>query len=133
MTSEGRTPTHAAWCEAARSDRWPSCGYACSTTWEDEPGRVLSGEDARMTEPAEARITCQAMPWQAEGRLHDGRWFYMRVRHNVAELGLGATLDDAIDDSENDPSIDGAPHSPTDDEGWALFHRLLDMRQDTAS
>lgn len=32
---EGRETAHAAWCAADRGAEWPSCGYACSTTWPD--------------------------------------------------------------------------------------------------
>jgi len=44
-------------------------------------------------------ITCEACPWQAEGELGDGRVFYMRHRFCVAQLGVGATLGDAVANS----------------------------------
>ena len=82
---------------------------------------------------AEAEITCQSAPWQAEGRLWDGPIFYLRIRSEVASLGFGSTLDEAIDDA-----IDGTrstcacdhhvPWVPTDDEAWALFDVLLAMK-----
>ena len=74
---------------------------------------------------AEARITCSASPWQAEGRLWDGPRFYMRVRSNRATLGLGATHHDAVLDSLEGSAVIDAPFSPTDAEAWALFDLLL--------
>ena len=44
-------------------------------------------------------ITCEACPWQAEGKLEDGRVFYMRHRFCSAQLGIGATVEEAVKDS----------------------------------
>lgn len=41
--------------------------------------------------------TCPACPSQWEGRLDDDRWLYARYRGGYLRVGLGATLDDAID------------------------------------
>lgn len=47
---------------------------------------------------AEQEQTCGACPEQYEGRLVDGRHFYLRYRWGVARLGLGATADAAVED-----------------------------------
>lgn len=84
---------------------------------------------------AEARITCDAAPWQAEGRLWDGPWFYLHIRSGFADLSFGATVQDAVDeyvvrrhrtlvDVEHGGTAD-VPFSPTDEEAWALFDQLL--------
>jgi hypothetical protein len=49
--------------------------------------------------PVSLTVTLEACPWQAEGRLDDGRWFYMRHRFCIASLGVGATLENAVKDS----------------------------------
>jgi hypothetical protein len=78
---------------------------------------------------AEARITCPSYPWQAEGRLWDGPWFYCRIRSGRASLGLGASHEEAVSDGVwGDRIIDGVPWVPTDSEAWALFDRLLALR-----
>jgi len=45
------------------------------------------------------------MPDQHEGTLVDGRWFYLRLRWGVAVLGLGDTLDAAVEDSTGGQSV----------------------------
>lgn len=79
---------------------------------------------------AEARITCLSCPWQAEGRLWDGPYFYFRIRHHNASLGFGTNPDKAIDDSIDSGrwiTDDRIPWCPTDQEAWALFDELLIM------
>ena len=44
-------------------------------------------------------ITLEACPWQAEGRLDDGRFIYMRHRFCLASLGFGHDLESAVQDS----------------------------------
>jgi len=86
---------------------------------------------------AEARVTCHAVPWQAEGRLWDGPWFYFRIRSGRASLGFGATVQDAVADSfhrrllidAGEGGNDEVPFSPTDAEAWALFDKLFGNSQ----
>lgn len=44
-------------------------------------------------------MTCFACPTQYEGRLRDGRWFYFRLRHGAARLGIGPDEGEAHEDS----------------------------------
>jgi len=46
--------------------------------------------------PSSWRVTCESCPWQVEGQLEDGRWFYLRHRNCSLQLGVGATLEEAI-------------------------------------
>lgn len=39
----------------------------------------------------EYRVTCEGAPYQVEGRVSDGRYFYFRSRHRTIRLGLGET------------------------------------------
>ncbi len=41
--------------------------------------------------------TCQACPSQWEGRTDDGRWVYVRYRWGHLQVGIGPTLEDAVD------------------------------------
>lgn len=41
--------------------------------------------------------TCVACPSQWEGRLDDGRWVYVRYRFGMLRVGVGATVDAAVD------------------------------------
>lgn len=50
---------------------------------------------------ATSKKTCDSNPEQYEGWLTDGRWFYFRYRWGTAELGIGADLDAAVEDSLN--------------------------------
>lgn len=43
--------------------------------------------------------TCYACPSQWEGETEDGRKVYVRYRHGLLSVGLGATMDEAVDDS----------------------------------
>jgi hypothetical protein len=46
----------------------------------------------------EVRQTCGSCPSQWEGRTDDGRHVYVRYRWGWLQVGLGATLDDAVSD-----------------------------------
>lgn len=46
--------------------------------------------------PVSWRVTCLACPWQVEGQLEDGRWFYLRHRSCSMQLGVGRTLEEAV-------------------------------------
>lgn len=46
-----------------------------------------------------SRVTCWACPEQYEGQLHDGTWFYLRMRWGRAEFGTGVNLDQAVEHS----------------------------------
>jgi hypothetical protein len=74
---------------------------------------------------AEHVWTCRARPSQVEGKLVDGRWFYFRYRHGWASLGVGATLDEAIDD----PSEAAIRYGGKDGGvvGEAEFRRLFEV------
>lgn len=41
--------------------------------------------------------TCWAFPAQWEATTADGRWVYIRYRGGLLQVGIGPTLDDAID------------------------------------
>lgn len=43
-----------------------------------------------------SRVTCESAPAQIEGQLDDGRFFYFRARGRYAELGIGATAEEAV-------------------------------------
>jgi hypothetical protein len=49
--------------------------------------------------PVNLTVTCESCPWQAQGRLDDGRFFYMRHRGCRAALGFGETFEVAVKDS----------------------------------
>lgn len=57
-------------------------------------GKPVDLEDERVTVAVTMGERC---PAQYEGRLIDGRWFYFRYRWGWAYVGVGATLDEAID------------------------------------
>lgn len=64
---------------------------------EEFPGNMDAWPPARqLPNTIESRQTCGGCPEQYEGRLIDGRFFYFRYRHGRAELGIGATLEDAV-------------------------------------
>jgi hypothetical protein len=44
-------------------------------------------------------VTCHAVPFQIEGTLVDGRYFYFRDRHGYASLGVGVDHGAAVDHS----------------------------------
>lgn len=46
----------------------------------------------------ELNQTCTACPSQWEGKTEDGRYVYIRYRGSCLTAGIGATLDDAVDD-----------------------------------
>lgn len=48
--------------------------------------------------------TCGHSPSQWEGRLDDGRHVFIHYRHSSGTIGVGATLDEAVDDT-----ISGSP------------------------
>lgn len=51
-------------------------------------------------------------PSQWEGALSNGAWLYVRYRHRELSIGVGATLDEAIDASEvQDVEVAGADES----------------------
>ena len=91
---------------------------------------------------AEYQITCQSCPWQAEGRIWDGPWFYCRIRSGVASLGFGVSKDEAVEDAvygdrrvvdyEHGGEV-SVPWCPSDAEAWELFDLLLAMRVPTWS
>lgn len=88
----------------------------------------------------EMTITCDSCPWQAEGRLSDGRWFYMRHRFCRVSLGVGRSLARAVEDSLLSPAItyhdqdagictmNGFCSGLGDSEVSPLFWRLWDLR-----
>lgn len=41
--------------------------------------------------------TCWICPEQYEGTLTDGRFFYYRMRRGTARLGVGSTIDEAVE------------------------------------
>lgn len=43
-------------------------------------------------------VTCEAAPLQIEGTLASGEFFYFRSRHRGLSLGIGDTLDAAVED-----------------------------------
>jgi hypothetical protein len=47
---------------------------------------------------ASSAQTCWACPEQYEGQLIDGQFFYFRYRFGCATLGVGPTLDEAVED-----------------------------------
>jgi hypothetical protein len=49
--------------------------------------------------PVTWRVTCESCPWQVEGRLPDGRWFYLRYRFCSVQLGVGADPDAAVEET----------------------------------
>lgn len=46
---------------------------------------------------ADFAITSSVAPVQVEGQLTDGRWFYLRHRHSLSQLGLGESPEEALD------------------------------------
>ncbi len=80
---------------------------------------------------ADALQTSARFPCQYEGHLKDGRWFYYRYRHGTVWLGLGQTLDEAVDDSELTYKV--MPGEETtefrdDNERDVTFNELLQRR-----
>lgn len=80
---------------------------------------------------AEQRQTCYGCPDQWEGRLVDGRYFYLRYRHGWASLGVGATPDAAVGDRgevgvNHGDGLQGIFDG--DDDRAAVFAELLALR-----
>lgn len=48
----------------------------------------------------ELNQTCTACPSQWEGKTEDGRYVYIRYRGGYLSAGIGASLDDAVDDRD---------------------------------
>lgn len=46
-----------------------------------------------------AVMTDHGVPWQFQGQLADGRWLYFRARGPRAQLGLGETFREAVEDT----------------------------------
>lgn len=46
-----------------------------------------------------AVMTDGGVPWQFQGQLADGRWLYFRARGPRAQLGLGETFREAVEDT----------------------------------
>lgn len=60
--------------------------------------------------------TCERSPSQWEGALSNGAWLYVRYRHRRLSIGIGPTLDEAIDASSvEDVEVAGAGES---DAAW---------------
>ncbi len=49
--------------------------------------------------------TCLACPSQWEGALDDGRAVYARFRHGHLSVGIGETVEEAIDDAMSDQAL----------------------------
>ncbi|GAB6902502.1 hypothetical protein [Kineosporia succinea] len=47
----------------------------------------------------ERRTTCATAPVQIEGTLSNGQFFYFRARHTGISLGIGATPDEAVENT----------------------------------
>ena len=56
----------------------------------------MTDDQAAPPRPVSWNVTCEACPWQVEGQLEDGRRFYLRHRHCSMQLGVGATLEEAV-------------------------------------
>lgn len=85
-------------------------------------------EDVR----SERRLTCIACPTQYEGRLPDGRVYYFRYRSGKAWLGLGETIEHAVDDSFSGPVLvlgDRLDGSMEEEEFEAAAAELMKRRQ----
>ena len=71
------------------------------TSYDQDEASVLSDRDRWECRRIVNLIqTCSASPAQWEGELEDGRAIYIRYRWGSLGFGVGATLDDAIDDCE---------------------------------
>lgn len=84
---------------------------------------------------AEDQPMCEATPVEWSGRLRNGRAFYFRYRWGSAQLGLGDSLDEAIDNSRPGAGVveqvGGEFHGYLDDvEYRALFVRLIQRHAD---
>ena len=56
--------------------------------------------------------TSERSPSQWEGALSNGMWLYVRYRHRELSIGVGVTLDQAIQaSSAEDVEVDGADES----------------------
>jgi hypothetical protein len=51
------------------------------------------------------RKTCLACPSQWEGALDDGRAVYARFRHGNLSVGIGETVDEAVDSAMSDQAL----------------------------
>lgn len=81
-------------------------------SYDDERAYVLTHHRI-----ASFEMTCPAVPEQYEGILMDGQMFYFRLRFSCATLGVGPTLDDAIQDSWRRPHLVYEPE-PIAAPGW---------------
>lgn len=74
--------------------------------------------------------TCLGCPSQVEGTLKDGQRFYFRFRWGVANLGVGATHDEAIRDPASVSAEWGDEWAGvlSQKEFEALFMQLLPQR-----
>lgn len=55
--------------------------------------------ESRLLEVAAIRMTSGSFPTQYEGWLKDGRHIYVRFRHGSLMIGVGSTLDSAVEDA----------------------------------
>jgi hypothetical protein len=80
--------------------------------------------------------TCLACPSQREGALDDGRAVYARFRHGHLSVGLGETVDEAVDNAMSDQALyegdigDGLDGFMDFDELKAHLHGLLEFPAD---
>ena len=78
---------------------------------------------------ATTQCTGFACPEQHEGTLIDGRVFYYRLRFSRATLGVGATLDDAVQDGWTRPHAIYNVLSPLDGEPEGIMARIPDLHE----
>ena len=87
--------------------------------YADQSARVLDTTTCgcavirKMPEVVESyRVTCPACPLQVEGRLVDGRHFYLHLRYNTASLGIGDSPEEAVIGACHDDRSGGVGSEP---------------------
>lgn len=82
-----------------------------------------------MTEPTRLRVveltqTCGACPSQWEGRTADGRHVYVRFRYGYLAIGVGATIEAAVDSAISSAPLVGVPLGEDGYNGYLDYESL---------
>jgi hypothetical protein len=65
----------------------------------------MSASISAMPKVLALKKTCLACPSQWEGALEDGRAVYARFRHGHLSVGIGGTVEEAVDNAMSDQAL----------------------------
>ena len=79
---------------------------------------------------SDIEMTCGACPTQWEGTTTDGQYVYIRYRHGMFQVGIGATDDDAVVNSQTIAYVERQADGVMDnDEMMQLTANMFDWRR----